>query len=177
MIWIILICSIFVLSLLFYIFYPSLKAKKVFNQSNIEAKENINFSKINENFENENKKEDPDTKIDYENFDLGGLFEEDDDEQTDNDIENAEIEEEDNNPYSEKFEEFFNRYIGNKEEKRKERYNPFGIRNNEWEDDEINELLRENFSERSVEDLSKQFNDLSHEMKVLILSNFLDRKE
>lgn len=179
MIWIIISCSIVIISLLFYIFYPSLKAKLVLNKSNKKHKEFINFSK-SENIENkeeklENQKEDPDTKIDYDNFDLGGLFEEDKNKQTDNDMEN----EEDNNPYSEKFEEFFNKYIGdNKEENNNDRYsNPFKMRNNDWEDDEINELLRENFHGESTEDLSRQFNDLSDEMKVLLLSNFLDRKE
>ncbi|MDD4110902.1 MAG: hypothetical protein PHS54_05085 [Clostridia bacterium] len=184
MIWIIVASSILVVSLLFYIFYPSLKAKFALNRinQNIKSKDkknNVNFTKFSkdaeeiENKDIDNKKEDPDTKIDYENFDLGGLFDEDKDSEESIDKE----EDNDENPYLDKFEDFFNKYITDPKETQPQTNNPFRMRSKDWaEDDDINELLKGSFS-GSAEDVEEQFNGLSDEMKALVLSNFLNRKE
>lgn len=130
-------------------------------------------------------KEDPDTKVDYDNFDLDGLFEK-------NDESLKEIKKEElpgaNNIYSDNFNELFDDdfsvfddvkpNLKRREFKNSDFFKPNKVNFDFESDDEINDLFRENnivFSDET--DLKKQMDSLSPEMKALFLSKVLDKKE
>lgn len=180
---------------LIYLFYPSIKklfSKKAKTQkAEKTAKDEIKKSEKKE--EQKSKKgveiiqnhgdlfsekpavkEDPDTKVNYENFDLDGLFEENNNEN----ITNLKQDNNEDSVFDDNFEEMFNKYFSDKERKSsikdKEilRTKPNFVE----DDDEIEDLFKENTRSSENIDIKKQFDNLPDEMKALLLSGFLNRK-
>lgn len=118
-------------------------------------------------------KEDPDTKVNYDNFDLEGLFDEEDKKKSD--VEESPIE----NPFDGNLDDLFNEYFGN------DQYNQLtnGMTNdlktgNAPGDDDIREFLEEyDMLSREKSTIAEDFSRLSPEMKALFISDFLDKKE
>lgn len=183
--------SALVLSLLIYIFFPVLK-KSLFNRSGKERKKRVKREKP----QKENKKldsrvevmenkgdlfsedfdkkiEDPDKKVNYDNFDFDGLF--------DNDFNskikiNEESDKKEDSIYEENFEEMFNKYFSGDKPKKSN-----SIRNvkysNSQSEDELYDMLRQNIGSDDENEFRRQFESMSDEMKALMLSNFLERKD
>ena len=124
--------------------------------------------------------EDPDKKVNYENFDLGGYFEE-----TPKNIDNvtSDFFEEDDS-FSENVDDMFENYFENNihPSERNSNKNPFAFVSDgsvDGDDEEIRDFLEElnRVSTGDGSELSEDFKNLSPEMKALMISNFLDRKD
>ena len=116
--------------------------------------------------------EDPDTKINYDNFDVGGFFEKD--------IKPTIRESSDfvdDDEFSKNVDEMFESYFSNEiRPSERSAYNPFG--DSDESDDELREFLEElNAGGGGDSKISEDFKNLSPEMKALMISNFLDRKD
>ena len=123
--------------------------------------------------------EDPDTKVNYENFDLGGYFEETP--KINNNFENEHFEDD---PFSENVNDMFESYFENDihPSERTPKGDPFAFISDasiDGNDDEIQGFLEElnRVSSGGESNLSEDFKNLSPEMKALMISNFLDRKD
>lgn len=188
MIWIFIIISALLISLLVYIFYPSIKKilsknktieGKIKKEKKIRYKEDTLNKKIEiiqnrgDLFNEESKTdEDLDTKIDFDNFDLGGLFEDESPKKSEDDF---------NKKFNDKdFDEFFNKYFMNEDSFQTLEKPALNnkTKNRLMSNEELSDLLWEGgkFNEEDNE-IAKQFESLPNEIKVLILSNFLDRKD
>jgi hypothetical protein len=131
------------------------------------------------------EEKDSDVKVNYDNFDLGGLFSED-----------KPVKKDDMGSYeefSDDFEDIYEKYFSETKKDdsvRKDRLNPFGKKVSDPfsfnpdgvvetdEEKDLSDFLMENNLSR-VEDnpVKTTFENLSPEIKALILSNFLDKKD
>ncbi len=133
-------------------------------------------------------KEDPDTKVNYENFDLGGLFSENQDGNI-NDFSNENKPDESINT---NYEEMFDKYFSDDKPFNSTQYRTF---NDTFKNDPFEMSSDGNIdgNEADIENILKSHNllpgsgledseikeiidGMSSEMKALILSNFLDKK-
>lgn len=116
--------------------------------------------------------EDPDTKVNYDNFDVGGYFEED--AKTQERGESPFVEDDD---FSKNVDEMFEKYFSNEiRPSERDGFNLF--ENMDESDEELREFLEElNSGNVSNNKISEDFKNLSPEMKALMISNFLDRKD
>ena len=192
MTWLFIILSVAGLGLVLYFAWPVLskmfkkakesskakKDKKAEKQKNKEAKSEKGEEKKQQDqnatvvVAGDNFFEDPDTKVNYENFDVGGYFEK---EPKNMFKEESPFVEDDD--FSKNVDEMFEKYFSN-EIRPSERagYDPFGEMRET--DDELRELLEElNSGKSESTKISEDFKKLSPEMKALMISNFLDRKD
>jgi hypothetical protein len=180
--WLIIVIAVLVLSLITYIFYPSIKKlfshkdkpKKIKEEKKKEKPSEVKKVEVFENKDeklfNERKFEDPDTKVNYDNFDFDGFFGNDENSLKDKKEESLSQ----NKIYEDNFDDFFNKHFGDKNTNKKNNFSFRGSRNGEVED------IEDLFSEKMlVEDseVRKQFERLPDEMKALIMSDFLKRKD
>lgn len=116
--------------------------------------------------------EDPDTKVNYDNFDVGGFFEKESKPIFKD--ESPFVEDDD---FSNNIDEMFEKYFSNEiRPSERSSYNPFGEISES--DDELREFLEElNSGKSESSQISEDFKNLSPEMKALMISNFLDRKD
>lgn len=117
--------------------------------------------------------EDPDTKVNYENFDVGGFFENDEMSSFES---NKPVFESDD--FSDNIDDMFEKYFNNEvRPSDREEYNPF-FESGEANEEDLNEFLEQLNSQTGESgSISEDFKNLSPEMKALLISNFLDRKD
>ncbi len=118
--------------------------------------------------------EDPDTKVNYENLDFGGT-------------EEAPATPKDQNSLSNNIEDMFNEYfLDEREDDKPEKpvdnveFNSDGtVDSADGDDEEIKDFLEEfnRVSMQGKSTIKDDFENLSPEMKALMISNFLDRKD
>ena len=188
---IIILIVIAAIAFLGYIFYPSIKKflsskmtssgrkervkkeKKIKEPKEKAPKGNVEIIQNEGNlFEDSSKTfEDPDTKVDYDNFDLDGLFE-DETSSRDDFLKSSEDPDENN------FNDFFNKYFLNEESDNSDKsFLDTKTRNRLMKNEDLSDLFDEDNITNNKSDISAKFENLPNEMKVLMLSNFLDRKE
>ena len=117
--------------------------------------------------------EDPDTKVNYENFDVGGLFE--NDETPSFNSNNLFVD--DDEDFAQNINDLYDKYFTNDIRPSARSFNPSEMLENSTDDD-LNEFLEQmNSQNGDPNTISEDFKKLSPEMKALLISNFLDRKD
>lgn len=126
------------------------------------------------------EKEDPDTKVNYDNFEYDGFFDETP-KQTSSGFESDFFEEDENQDFSENIDDMFKNYFN--DVRPSEELNTPKSKNissdNEFENSDDLQAFLEELNQISSDggDLSEDFKNLSPEIKALMISNFLDRKD
>ena len=127
------------------------------------------------------KDEDPDLRVDYKNFDYDGFFEPSDNNKFNDVSDNDESSMLEDN-INDLFEEYFNEVPKPNRNNSYSKSEPVSFLSDgsvDGDDSEIKDFLEElnRVGLNGEKSLSDDFNSLSPEMKALMISNFLDRKE
>lgn len=181
MFWLFISIGVIVLLLIIYIFHPSLKVlfKKIVKKPSakkkdkekvipISKKANVEIVQNREDLFNEEKSfEDKDLRIDYDNLDIGDFFEEEEN----SNITNIRISDTEKNIYADKLDQDFESiFLNLKKESKKD----IDFKKNIYNDD-LNDLMDVEYTREK--DIQTQFDEMSDEVKALLLSDFLKRKD